>query len=209
MAKKAPNISTKKKPSVSEIDAEIKQKAEKRSKIYTNSVITAALTIDAIHSESLDIDTVADKLTQSTQRVINGNIRDIEMMLITQAETLNVLFHRTLTQITNIQMINQLQTFMDIALRAQNQCIKTLAVLAELKNPRRATFIKQQNNAINQQVNNATTPENFQNSEKLSNELISEVTHEKMDIGGANKTVTNNTPSTAMAIRYGATNTRG
>lgn len=44
----------------------------------------------------------------------------------------------------------------------------------ELKNPSRATFIKQQNNAITQQVNNEvkSNHKNFENPEKVANELL-------------------------------------
>ena len=74
-------------------------------------------------------------------------------------------------------MINQIEVFINIAFRAQSQCRKTLAVLAELKHPRRTTFIKQQNNAITQQVNNEvkSNPKNF---EKVANELL-EIKHEQ------------------------------
>lgn len=47
------------------------------------------------------------------------------------AKTLNVLFHRSLMQIGNTDFIPHIQTFSDIAFRAQNQCRKPLAVLAD------------------------------------------------------------------------------
>lgn len=188
----------------SEIDIARKQKAVERSKNYTNCVIASAVTIDTIYNDTLDIPTVAKELTDSAIGVIDGNTREIEMMLMTQAQTLNALFHRILAQIANIQMVNQFNAFADISLRAQNQSRKTLAVLAELKNPRRATFIKQQNNAVNQQVNNTPIPEDFKNTEKLANELVSEVAHEKMDIRGTINPIQGNAPTEALASLYRA-----
>jgi hypothetical protein len=41
-----------------------------------------------------------------------------------------------------------------IALKAQNKSRQTLVTLIEFKNPTKTTFIRQQNNAISQQVNN-------------------------------------------------------
>ncbi|MGH8646968.1 MAG: hypothetical protein ACREX4_21935 [Gammaproteobacteria bacterium] len=62
---------------------------------------------------------------------------------------------------------------MQLALKAQNQCRQTLAALAEIKNPRRTTFIGQQNNATNQQVNNVGGPsETRKNPETRENELL-------------------------------------
>ncbi len=135
----------------------LKLQAIERSEIYTDPVITSAITINSINNCRLDTTSVAKALAQNASKVVNGDISEIELMLITQAQTLNALFHYTLLRASDVQMINQIQVFSDIALRAQNQSRKTLAVLAELKNPRRAVFIKHQNNAINQQVNNTST----------------------------------------------------
>lgn len=174
-----------------------------RSKLYTDYVATAAVTIGTIHHDDLDLVTVLKEVSKGISKINSGDITDIETMLMTQAQTLNIFFHRMLSQVPHIEMINQIQLFSEIALRAQNQARKTLAALAEIKHPRRATFIKQQNNAINQQVNNqpnnSNKIENIKNPEKIANELLSEVPHEKMDIGEAGKTIPNHTPSEAMA----------
>lgn len=206
MTDKSHDKSTRKnKLTASEIDDQIKQKAITKSKAYTNSVMAAALTIDTIYQDRLDVSTLVTELSQSVSTVNGGNTREIEAMLMTQTQTLNALFHCTLQQIAHTNMINQIQVFSDIALRAQNQSRKTLAVLAELKHPRRTTFIKHQNNAINQQVNNTPKPENFKNLEKIPNELVSEATHEKMDIGTASQTISNHTPAEALATLHRAT----
>lgn len=179
-------------------ETKIKKEAIKRSKLYTNCVTNAALTIDTIHNDRLDVPTVIDELSKDVSKIFDGNTKIIEAMLVTQAQTLDVLFHHTLSKIGDLSMINQIQVFSDIALRAQNQSRKTLAVLAELKHPRRTTFIKQQNNAINQQVNNIPKTQNFKKLEKSANELVSEVTHEKVDIRGASETISNHTPAATL-----------
>lgn len=169
---------------------------------YTNATISSAFTIHAIHDQRLDLGTIAKELAQSAGRLVDGNTREIEMILLSQAQTLDVLFHRMLTQLSAMQMVNQIQVFADIALRAQNQSRKTLAVLADLKNPRRATFIKQQNNAVNQQVNNTVKQDNSKISENLANELVSKVKHEKMDDGRKVKAISVNKKSEAMATLH-------
>src|SRR5690606_41054074 len=47
-------------------------------------------------------------------------------------------------------------TYMGMALKAQSQCQTTLEALAEIKHPKSATFVKQQNIAQQQHVNNGT-----------------------------------------------------
>ena len=61
---------------------------------------------------------------------------------------------------TRAECTEQLDIYARLALKAQNQQRQTLRTLAEIRNPRRATFIKQQNQAVNQQVvNSPVAPE--------------------------------------------------
>jgi hypothetical protein len=114
-------------------------------------------------------------------------------------------------KLTNVDMINQIEVFSNIAFRAQAECRKTLSVLAELKHPRRVTFVKQQNNAVNQQVNNTVKyeSEEFENSKKFANELISEMTHEKVDIGRAISAGAIDSSSETVDVFNGAKNSGG
>lgn len=191
------------KESLTAIEDKIKLKLMSKTKNYTDAVMSSALTISAIHDDRLDLGTIAIELAASARRLIEGNTREIEMTLLSQAQTLNVLFHRMLTQISSMEMVNQIQVFADIALRAQNQSRKTLAVLADLKHPRRATFIRQQNNAINQQVNNGSQ---IKNCENPTNELVSKVKHEKVDNGRKIKAVSINKKSATVVTLHRPTN---
>ncbi len=185
-------------------NVEIQEMKELKSKLYTNCFYTAAKAISDIHGHGhiLDFSTLTEELIESGKKVSNGNLKEIEHILMTQAKTLDYLFYDAIAKLTDLDMINQVEAFINIAFRAQTQCRKTLAVLAELKHPRRATFIKQQNNAITQQVNNGvkSSPKKFKNSKRAANELISEVTHEKVDIGGAVSAISINTSSEAMEV---------
>lgn len=105
-----------------------------------------------------------------------------------QART-EVLFNRMTREACNTTYIPQSEALLSIALRAQNQSRKTIAVLADLKCPKRATFIKQQNNAVNQQVNNATPPAKSKKSENVTNELLSEGMYETVDFARARETI--------------------
>ena len=84
------------------------------------------------------------------------------------------------------EYLNQTETYSRIALKAQNQCRQTLATLIEMKNPRRTMFVKQQYNAVNQQVNHGqpeSQSENSKNSEKPANKLLEVEACERLDIG--------------------------
>jgi hypothetical protein len=97
-----------------------------------------------------------------TRAIQNGDLSHLEAILYAQIETLNTVFQATLNQANATQYLESAQHYYDCALKAQNQCRRTVLALAELKNPRKATFIKQQNNAVNQQINSEinSQPEN-------------------------------------------------
>ena len=164
-----------------------KQRAITKSRNYMSCKINAAITINSLHRDTMDIDTLTNELLDSFNRIKKDNLLEIQAMLLSQAHTLNVFFNRCLSQVGDMTMVNQIQTFSDLALRAQNNCRKTLATLAELKNPKRATFIKQQNNSVNQQVNNSENPL------KKSNEQLCEAQHESLDDRSKEKAIAINT----------------
>lgn len=84
-----------------------------------------------------------------------NDTRLIERMLLAQSTVLQSLFTQYMTRANRTHELAKLQAFADLALKAQNQCRRTLATLAEIRNPRRTQFIKQVNHAVNQQVNNS------------------------------------------------------
>lgn len=169
-------------------EEEKKQQAINKSKSHIISEANAALTINSIHKESLHISTLITELSESFIRVKNDNFLEVEAMLLSQAHTLNVFFHHALSQASQMSMSNQIQTFSDLAMKAQNNCRKTLLALAEIRNPKRATFIKQQNNAINQQVNN--NPENLK---KPANEVLCEDHNAQLDERSTETSITTHT----------------
>ncbi|NDH09830.1 MAG: hypothetical protein EBY16_09540 [Gammaproteobacteria bacterium] len=167
------------------LEADKAKQAENRSKIQVNCFAKAALAIDKLHGQGnlLDAPTVMQGYIDGAKKVTDGNTKEIEQMLYTHAKALDYVFYDALGQLANCGMINQIETYANIAFRAQNQSRKTLLALMELKNPSRATFIKQQNNAITQQVNNEvkSNPKNFENPEKVANELLEIKYEQRMD----------------------------
>jgi hypothetical protein len=182
-------MSTKKrddKKELAEKELAEKQSARNASMFVSDSGLNAMLTMNAIHPETDAVELF--KLCDSnTKEILTGNTQKIEVMLIAQAHTLDCLFHKMTSRATRADYIPNMQTYFDIAMKAQKQCRQTLSALVDIKHPRRATFIKQQNNATNQQINNNLESENFE--KKSANELLTEVKHETVDIGRAAEAV--------------------
>lgn len=129
-----------------------------------------------------DILALRTALKESANQVKAGDLSGLETMLVSQAHTLQNIFMQMVNKMSDAKQLNQLDTFARIALKAQNQSRSTIATLHELKNPQRATFIKQLNQANQMQVNNS---ENFSNSQ---NELLDGQNGEWLDSGATGKT---------------------
>lgn len=176
-----------------------KERTILETQVYTRTVPNAALTITQLFNEKLDVNTLVTDLKDKVKRVRDGNMRDIESMLITQAQTLNLIFNKMIIEMINSEFISKMQANAEIALKAQNQCRQTLTVLTDLKNPKRRTFISQQNNALNQQVNTNVAAGNLKKSEKPTNELlIEESKHEALGLREPQETITVNTQMETM-----------
>lgn len=172
------------------------QRKVTNAEVYMNSECHAAIVLARLHGD-LDTVTVMRELNKSADNIISDKTNEIEHMLITHAKMLEYVFMDSLRKLCAAEM-EHAAIYANVALRAQNQIRKTLIALADLKNPRRATFIKQQNNAINQQINNHEKSES-KNSGKVANKLVSEKELEKMDNRGTLDTIAIN-PATETVV---------
>jgi hypothetical protein len=109
--------------------------------------------------EGLGLNDIISTLRESVAEVKAGKMDRVEATLITQANTLDLVFNSLLRRAACQEMLPQYETFMRLALKAQSQCRTTLETLAEIKNPKPMAFIKQQNMAAVQQVNNTLAQE--------------------------------------------------
>ena len=138
----------------------------------------------------LDSFTLLDELTKTGQQIGSGDLGPLEEMLLAQAKTLDALFHRYLHRMDSADYLPKAEAYARIAMKAQHQSRQTIVTLGELKHPKRATFIKQQNNAVNQQINqggaqndsSAEKPENFEQSQ---NKLLEQDDGERLEPGTA------------------------
>ena len=105
----------------------------------------------------VDLNELIDKLKAQTDALKRGDLGDVEAMLFNQAITLQAMF-TALSRRAAINVgehANTVDLYLKLAFRAQSQCRSTLEALAEIKQPRSATFVRQANIANGpQQVNN-------------------------------------------------------
>lgn len=174
--------------------------AEKKkfvAKIYNNPVISSSLIVRAMHKnpETGVEDILSDMLEQIDGFKEKSTIR-VETILLSQVHALQSIFERAALQVGNPASIEALQAWGVIALKAQEQTRKTLATLMDIKNPKQTSFIKQQNNAVNQQINNQD-----QNSKILEKKPKNELLEAKDDLDTRTpfKTITVNPQMEAVA----------
>jgi hypothetical protein len=102
----------------------------------------------------LDLTECMAALIAETQRVQRGDLGGAEAMLTAQAVALNAMFTQLAYQTSKMTIVDQIDRFTRLALKAQAQCRATLETLALIKNPP-TVFARQANIAHGpQQVNN-------------------------------------------------------
>lgn len=153
---------------------------EGKSEAETNAILThrPALRATCGGKPFNDIILPGGDVTQSmktlgerVRKIQDGDMAGVEATLIAQADTLDAVFNAMLLRaMINQTHLQHFEGFMRIAMKAQAQCSLTLRTLSEIKNPRQIAFIKQQNNANQQIVNNALA--GAQETGKTPNELL-------------------------------------
>ena len=170
----------------------------------------------------VDLNELIDKLKSQTDAVKGGDMGDVEAMLFNQAITLQAMFTALSRRAANNlgEYTNTVDLYMKLAFKAQAQCRSTLEALAELKQPRSATFVRQANIANGlQQINNVSAAQVPQfvrapardTFENKPNELITDESakHDNpMDTRSATSTSSDNSGVEAMEARYRAPNDR-
>ncbi len=142
------------------------------------------------------------------QPILGGDLENAERLLAMQAYTLNSIFAecaRIAAQ--NLFTPDIAETYLRLAMRAQNQSRGTVETLAEIKNPRIPVFAKQANIANNQQVNNGDAIPRAETQTK-PNELRT-IEHERiLDPGAAGAGAKGNLPKAAVVSFDRAKNRR-
>ena len=177
-----------------------KERMELASKLALKPSANGAAVVEAYSKGSFgeaDINVLIDELRTQFDKVENGDLQYCESMLVGQANALQAIFVSLARRATNQEYVKNYETFLRLALKAQNQSRMTLETLATIKNPP-MVFAKQANinqGSGNQQVNNGT-PAPVNRAEKIvieQNELL-EVQHggEILDASATGATIRKN-----------------
>ena len=131
----------------------------------------------------------------------------VEAVLASQAYTLDALFnnlaHRSVVNMAGGYTAASEQ-YLRMALKAQAQCRTTLETLNEIKFPKAPTFIRQQNIAGQQQVNNGVAAPHEKDITP-TNELLEGSMHgQRMDAGAPRATITDDPRLEAVGLLDGA-----
>lgn len=138
----------------------------------------------------LDVSECVTALVTAAQRVKDGDLDGLEATLTAQVVTLNAIFTQLAHQTSKMTIVDQIDRFTRLALKAQGQCRATIETLALIKNPP-TVFARQANIAHGpQQVNNrmaetsptTQTPSRAENLETQPIKLL-EAQGERMDFG--------------------------
>jgi len=134
------------------------------AKVALRPSVRAAVTTQAYSKlafGTVDLTTLVDELGKQVDAVHRGDLKRTEAMLISQAHTLDAIFHE-LARRAGLNMgeyLDAAETYLRLALKAQSQCQSTLEALAEIENPKPVAFVQQANTAHGpQQVNNGAAP---------------------------------------------------
>ena len=166
-------------------------------------VTSSGLTAFGFHPLQIgrDLNGLMGEITRQVKLVHGGDMAGPEAMLVAQSHALDLMFSALANKAAANMHAGHLgatEGYLRLALKAQSQCRTTIEALGELKYPRTATFIKQQNNAGQQQVNNGgdtrssthtCAPACGEKNITPTNELLSEGQNAGMDTGSAGATI--------------------
>lgn len=151
-------------------------------------VMNAGMAIDAfsknlLSEQKVDISEVVKDLEEKTVQVHKGDLAILEEMLLSQASTLQTIFTSYLRRAQAQTYQRNLEAFMNLALKAQNQSRTTIQALAELKRPKQATYVNQANISNGpQQVNNLEQGHANVIASEIQNKLLEETVHERKNL---------------------------
>lgn len=163
--------------------AETKRKAD--SQKLANVTLRPSANAAAVVSEygkafgDQDVTALMIELSGSMESLKTNDLSRCENMLLGQAHALQTMFMNLSLRAAKQEHMKNIEAFMRMALKAQNQCRMTLETLATIKNPP-IVYAKQANiNHGNQQVNNGVASPSHTGENKIPpNELLESKAHE-------------------------------
>ena len=170
------------------LQEEIEAKSRDAAAVICGSEFAACRVISAAAGKedfftTVDIVTLVKIIRDQVSAVQGGNMSHVEAMLMNQATALQNLFVRLVERGMSQTKIPNMEGFMKLALRSQNQCRATLETLATIKNPP-VVYARQANFANGpQQVNNGKEIPRVREDKNEQNQLMEVAPNERMDFG--------------------------
>ncbi|MDR3429987.1 hypothetical protein [Silvimonas sp.] len=129
------------------------------------------------------IGALAEAIAASNTALADGDMKQVEAMLMGQAQALQAMFMNFSRRALKQEYQKNLESFFGMALKAQNQCRMTLQTLGEVKNPRLAVFAGQANvtSGPQQVINGAAPSRAREENANLTNELLEQDHGERLD----------------------------
>jgi hypothetical protein len=199
--KKAKTAPTEKAPAQHQFDDALLAELVARPS-YSGGTTVSAYAITGTQPVSLAA--MTKELRRQITQVAEGDLGRLEAMLVAQSHSLDAIFNKLALQARGVNDMHRYDQYLRLAFKAQGQCRATIETLGLLKNPHSTAFIKQQNLAVNQQVNNAPHLARAGKSESGQNKLLEGAQSEGMDAGTPPAAVTTHPPLAALEPIDGA-----
>ena len=149
----------------------------------------------------VSLDKLVETMTASAKRVKDGDMRDVEAMLVSQATVLNGLF-ADLVRRSSINLGSSYfdagERYLKLDYKAQNQCRMTLETLGTIKNPP-VVYAKQANFAHGpQQVNNGKSASRAGGNRNTPSKLLEQSCEQPLDAGATGAASASNSQMEAV-----------
>lgn len=142
-------------------DDDGKTRERQKAELGLSSTVTNAVTSSKFVQGSFGVVEISEAvgvMREKVAKVTAGDLSDLEATLTAQAATLDTVFNEPARRaaLNMGEHLSATETYLRLAFKAQAQCRATLETLVEVKYPKAATFVRQQNVAYQQQVNNGS-----------------------------------------------------
>lgn len=132
--------------------------APKTTELLTGGIFPATAVVNAYLRTTEDPRDVMKALNARAASVLDGDLDEVQSMLMSQAIALQAMFADLACQATKQSTVSNKQILTQLALKAQAGSRSTLQALTDIKKPRQIAFVQQANMAHNQQINNGQLP---------------------------------------------------
>lgn len=171
--------------------------------LITGFELPALEVVQAYTKSSVPVEEIVASLRDRAESVNEGDLNLVEAMLMNQAIALQSMFADLASSAAAQTSLQARQVLTQLALKAQGNSRATLQTLVDAKNPRQVAFVKQNNFAQTQQVNNGSAlsqPARARKSKKKPNKLIAEDKNGSTTLDGRTATRTGSTNPTDTTV---------